>query len=55
MHSRVVPVLVVDRDVKDGIDVADGQLQPSVPHGRDRLVLGVRLLRDGQKDGLQVA
>ena len=39
----MVPVLVVDRDVKDGVDVADGQLEPAVPDWRDGLVLGVRL------------
>ena len=39
----MVPVLVVDGDVQDGVDVADGQLQPPVPHRGDRLVLGVRL------------
>ena len=48
MHSRVVPVLVVDGDVKDGVDVADGQLQPPVPHRGDRLVLGVRLQPEGR-------
>ena len=39
----MVPVLVVDGDVEDGVDVGDGEREAPVPHRRHGLVLGVRL------------
>ena len=39
----MIPVLVVDGDVEDGVDVGDGHVEEAVPVRRHRLVGRVRL------------